>query len=201
MPKQLDTRERLFEIALGLFGHRGYGSVSIRELCREAGIRESSFYNHYPAKQALLDRVLAEVGAHMRSPRLLEGQRELWPGKGLEELLVGGVDLFLEAWQSVRLRQLWVVLSHEQYRNAAVAALMTDEQAHRIASTEAMFRFLMEAGRMHPGDAHQLALLYVHAISSLKLEYVRALHHGLEASGLAATLRTLAAHFARQWAR
>ena len=67
VPKQPDTRDRLFDIALRLFGRHGYGSVSIRAICREAGIRESSFYNHYPSKQALRDRVLAETDAHVVS--------------------------------------------------------------------------------------------------------------------------------------
>jgi len=199
MPKQTDTRERLFEISLRLFGQRGYSSVSIRELCREAGIRESSFYNHYPAKQALLDRVMAEIGAHMRSPRLLERQEELWDRLGLEELLVGGIELFLQAWTSVRLRHLWGVLAHEQYRNAAVAALMAGEQAYRIACTAEMFRVLMDRGRMRPGDSGRLASLYVHAVASMKVEYVRALHHDQEVSAQAEALRDLAITFARQW--
>ena len=200
MPKQLDTRERLFEIALRQFGRLGYGSVSIRAICREAGIRESAFYNHYRSKQALLDRVIEEVGAHMRSPRLLERQEERWTGLGLEELLVGGIELFLEAWQSVRLRHLWVVLAHEQYRNESVAALMAGEQDYRIACTSGMFQGLMDQGRMRAGDARRLARLYVHAVASLKLEYVRALHHDLEVDTAAASLRDLAVHFARQWA-
>jgi len=200
MPKQRDTRERLFEIALRLFGQRGYGSVSIREICRQAGIRESSFYNHYPSKQALLDRVLEEIGAHMRSPRLLERQDELWARMGLEPLLVGGIELFLEAWKNVRLQHLWVVLSHEQYRNAAVSALMAGEQEYRIARTAEMFTALMDGGRMRPGDARALAALYVHAVASMKLEYVRALHHDQAVPAQAAALRDLAFHFARSWA-
>lgn len=200
MVKRIDTRERLFDIALDLFGRKGYGSVSIREICREADIRESSFYNHYPSKRSLLERVIAEVGAYMRSPRLLERQPECWPRMSLAELLDGGISLFLEGWSKPRLRRLWVVLSHEQYRSDAVAELMAGEQAFRIGCTAEMFKALMEAGRMRVDDPYQAATLYVHAISSLKLEYVRNLHHDQDVSGLVHLMRQLAAHFAEQWA-
>jgi AcrR family transcriptional regulator len=197
---QSDTRERLFDISLDLFGRRGYGSVSIREICREAGIRESSFYNHYPSKQSLLERVITEVGAYMHSPRLLERQPECWSRMSLAELLDGGISLFMEGWSHVRLRRLWIVLSHEQYRSDAVAVLMANEQAFRIACTAEMFQSLMTTGRMRADDPRRAATLYVHAISSLKLEYVRNLHHDQDVSVLARLMREVAAHFAEQWA-
>ena len=200
MVKTTDTRERLFDLALEHFGKRGYGSVSIRELCRGAGIRESSFYNHYPSKLSLLERVITEVASYMRSPRLLERQPECWSRLGLAGLLEGGIDLFIEGWDKPRLRRLWIVLSHEQYRSEAVAALMAGEQAFRIDCTAEMFQALMEAGRMRKGDARQAAALWVHAISSLKLDYVRGLHHGQDVSPLVRQMRDLAAHFAEQWA-
>ncbi len=47
----------------------------IREICREAGICVSSFYNYYPAKKALLDRVIGDRGAHMRYPLQLDQEK------------------------------------------------------------------------------------------------------------------------------
>jgi len=58
----------------------------------------------------------------------------------------------------------------------------------------------MDAGRMRAGDARLAATLYVHAISSLKLEYVRNLHHDQDVSGLTRLMREVAAHFAEHWA-
>lgn len=91
------------------------------------------------------------------------------------------------------------MLSHEQYRDPAVAALMAEEQAFRIDCTAEMFQALMEAGLMRKGDARRAAALWVHAISSLKLDYVRSLHHGQDVSPLVGQMRDLAAHFAEQW--
>ena len=47
----MTTKEKIVETALELFSQRGYGGVSIRDIAREVGIRESSIYNHFPGKQ------------------------------------------------------------------------------------------------------------------------------------------------------
>lgn len=199
MPRQEDTRDRLYLTALEMFSRKGFGGVSIREICAAAGIRESSLYNHYPSKQALLDRALQEMAAYMESPRLLERQPSIWAEKDLRTLLVGGVAISLEAWSDGRLRQLWMALSHEQYSNPSVAELMNREQENRISYTTEMFQSLMAAGRMKTGHPRKLASLYVHAMSSLKLEYVLKLHHGLDPEGHALIIRQLAEHFADLW--
>lgn len=199
MPRSEDTRDRLYDIALDLFARKGFGGVSIREICTAAGIRESSLYNHYPSKQALLDRAIEEMSTYMHSPKLLERQQQSWRVQSLKGLLTGGVKLFLEAWSNAHLRQLWMVLSHEQYQNEAVAALMNREQANRIAWTRDMFAFLMAEGRMQQGDATLLATTYVHAMSSLKLEYVLRLHHQQHPEQHAGLIKKVALAFANQW--
>lgn len=199
MPRQVATKDRLYAIALELFGRKGFGAVSIREICAAAGIRESSLYNHYPSKQALLDRAIEEMGAYMHSPELFERKKAAWSSLGLRDLLKGGVARSLEAWNNEHLRQLWMVLSHEQYQSEPVAALLNREQENRIAYTTDMFSHLMAAGRMRPSDARLLAATYVHAMSSLKLEYVLRLHHGMNPEGHARLIHQLAETFSAQW--
>ncbi len=48
------TRERILAAALDLFAQHGFGGASMRELARRVGIRESSLYNHFPGKAAIL---------------------------------------------------------------------------------------------------------------------------------------------------
>jgi AcrR family transcriptional regulator len=199
MPRSIDTRERIFEISLRLFGDRGYDAVSIREICREVGIRESSFYNHYHAKRALLERVFAEMGVYLRPPEPPGNPSDFSERLPLAALLERDITRSLEAWREGRLRRLWIVLSQEQYRSREVADLMAGEQAHRIARTTGLFRALMASGRMRPGDADLLAACYVHALTSMRLDYVRGLHHGLDVTVLVRLLHDFAAHFAGQW--
>ena len=52
------TKERILEAAAELFARRGFPGVSIRDITRTVGIKESSLYNHFRHKEALLEAVL-----------------------------------------------------------------------------------------------------------------------------------------------
>ena len=50
----MNTKEKIFNVALDLFSQKGYDSVSLREIAEEVGIKKSSIYSHYPSKEAIL---------------------------------------------------------------------------------------------------------------------------------------------------
>lgn len=56
--KNLSTREVIFRAAVKLFSQKGYHGTSIRDLAREAGIKESSVYNHFQGKETILQAIL-----------------------------------------------------------------------------------------------------------------------------------------------
>ena len=69
----MDTREQILQTALRQFSRRGYHAVSIRDICGEVGIKESSLYYHFTNKRALLEALLerfAQKAAHFT--RLLD---------------------------------------------------------------------------------------------------------------------------------
>jgi len=52
------TKERILEVSLELFSQRGYSAVSIRDICKSVGIKESSVYYHFENKQNIFDVLL-----------------------------------------------------------------------------------------------------------------------------------------------
>ena len=62
MAKQ-NTKEKIFEVSIDLFSQYGYDGVSIRQIAKEVGIKESSIYNHYPSKESILDDRNAKGGS------------------------------------------------------------------------------------------------------------------------------------------
>lgn len=50
----MNTKEKIFNVALDLFSKKGYDSVSLREIADEVGIKKSSIYSHYSSKEAIL---------------------------------------------------------------------------------------------------------------------------------------------------
>lgn len=54
----MSTKEKIIETALELFSQRGYDGVSVRDIARAVGIRESSLYNHFENKRAIFDGIV-----------------------------------------------------------------------------------------------------------------------------------------------
>lgn len=52
------TREKILDVSLELFSQRGYSAVSIRDICKCVGIKESSVYYHFENKQSIFDVLL-----------------------------------------------------------------------------------------------------------------------------------------------
>ncbi len=55
---ELTTREKILDVAIDSIARRGFEAVSIRDIAREVGIRESSIYNHFKSKYEILDTII-----------------------------------------------------------------------------------------------------------------------------------------------
>ena len=53
----MNTKDRILEAAIELFAEKGFSEVSVREITRAVGIKESSMYNHFESKQQILDEI------------------------------------------------------------------------------------------------------------------------------------------------
>lgn len=53
-----DTKQRILEVSLNLFSQSGFSAVSIRDICKQVQIKESSVYYHFKNKQAIFDELL-----------------------------------------------------------------------------------------------------------------------------------------------
>ena len=63
----MDTKSRIMDVAVHMFSERGYEAVSIRDICGEVGIKESSLYYHFRNKQDILDSLFARFEEHVNS--------------------------------------------------------------------------------------------------------------------------------------
>lgn len=61
MYERVNTKENIEDIALRLFSKRGYHAVSIRDICKEVGIKESTIYYYFKNKRAIMDSVLSKI--------------------------------------------------------------------------------------------------------------------------------------------
>ena len=61
----MNTKEKIMDVALNMFSERGYEAVSIRDICGEVGIKESTLYYHFKNKKDILDSLVEKFRAHI----------------------------------------------------------------------------------------------------------------------------------------
>ncbi len=57
------TKQRILDVSLDLFSQNGFSAVSVRDICKRVGIKESSVYYHFKNKQSILDDLLQHFEA------------------------------------------------------------------------------------------------------------------------------------------
>ena len=168
------TQERLFLSAVYLFSVKGYNAVGIRELCRSVGVKESSFYNHYPSKEALLDSIFA---------RFAEGsQKIVMSDKEIEEMAAGGIRAFLEANMA---KLLAVTGDNVVYHTIMQIVLMEsyiNPKAYELAKknlyfirreyTERVLERMVALGGVKPCDVAQVTAEYYYALKGLLNDFL-----------------------------
>ena len=61
----MSTKEKIMDVALQMFSERGYEAVSIRDICGEVGIKESTLYYHFKNKKDILDSLIDKFKTHI----------------------------------------------------------------------------------------------------------------------------------------
>jgi TetR/AcrR family transcriptional repressor of nem operon len=66
MKKTCETKEKLLQVGFDLIWDSSYGSVSVDDICKRAGINKGSFYHFFPSKAEL---VVAAYEEHWKEKR------------------------------------------------------------------------------------------------------------------------------------
>lgn len=168
-----NTKDKIFETALDLFSQKGYSAVSIREITRTVGIKESSLYNHFKNKEQILESILT----HFRT----DFSKTMPPLEALDEILNNSTtDVFFKAghrnfktyMENVHAQKMWRVLQVEQFREPmARDIILNDFFQSTIDFLEIVFKKLIEMKRIKPIDPRLLAVEYQYPAFSLLAEY------------------------------
>lgn len=68
MKKPCETKEKLMQVGFDLMWDNSYGSVSVDDICKRAGINKGSFYHFFPSKA---DLAVAAYDEHWKEKRPL----------------------------------------------------------------------------------------------------------------------------------
>ncbi len=76
-----DTRQALIDSAVTLFSTKWYGTVSVAEICRAAGLSNGAFYRYFKGKEeifcAILDHVVRQIERALRPLASMEPSQRL----------------------------------------------------------------------------------------------------------------------------
>ena len=122
----MNTREKIMDVALHMFSERGYEAVSIRDICGEVGIKESTLYYHFKNKKDILDSLVEKFRSHIDGllthvDKITEKPAKK-EGKDIENQMVDSymMDSYLfDPFCNLMLRLMMI----EQFHNEEIRAL------------------------------------------------------------------------------
>lgn len=167
------TKSDILFACIELFAQAGFSAVSVREITRRVGIKESSLYNHFRSKDEIIETVYANY--RMELSRLLpspEAADAMLDGMEPEMFFQQGLDLFKISYDNPVMEKLWRIVQIEQFRDARARNIYIEDIRDRIFDFLArVFGRLMQAGKIETSDPTELAAAYQYPIFAMMLEY------------------------------
>ena len=129
--KKRETRNRLADVAAGLFAERGYDAVSVSDVASAAGVADQTVYNYFPTKPDLVFDLAQEM---LERSRRCVAEREvaLTPAEALCASVHEDIDQFVAGDPALaRGEYLALSVANEDVRRYAMR--FRHDQAEAIA--------------------------------------------------------------------
>ena len=138
-----ETERKILHAALELMRERGFDKVSIRDICKAAGITSGAFYHHFSSKEDMLEYGFAPLDDYMRS--VLERSADESPDQRLWRLL-SAYGRFMEGSGEL-------IGRYYQRRIAEPSTKSMDESRYTLRAMVECFRQAEEEGILAPGHS------------------------------------------------
>ncbi len=107
-----ETRSRILQQAMTLFGSQGYDATGVAGICAAARVSKGAFYHHFAGKQVVFLNLLEEwlgsveldlAGALAQAPNVVEGLLGMAERtRAIFSAADGRLSIFLEFWAQAR---------------------------------------------------------------------------------------------------
>ena len=140
-----NTKERIFDVSIDLFSQYGYDGVSIRQIAKEVGIKESSIYNHYQSKESILESILSYYINEM----LKEEAPVMQPKENLnmdfDHFYKEGSDRFISKLSEEKMMKITRIFLVESYHNEKIKHFVKEAIiGYAINGWEDLFNLMKE---------------------------------------------------------
>lgn len=166
------TKEKIFDASVDLFSKKGFNDVSVREIAKQAGIREGSIYNHYKNKEAILDAIIDFFKSELAKSNLPEEEGSSLMDQSPEVFFESGVRMFMARINISQMEKIWRLVCIETYRNEKIREFFKKELLEEpLVEWENIFRIMIEKKMIKPVNPQTLANEYWSFAIFLIFEY------------------------------
>ncbi|MDP3305815.1 MAG: helix-turn-helix domain-containing protein [Erysipelotrichaceae bacterium] len=177
--ERLTIKEKIIYKALCLFATRGYGLVSVRDISRAVGIKESSLYNHFANKQDIFDTIVCvceqralESNVALSMQDTLNGDYKPYEGIAMEQLLLVTTSLFKFYVEDDYMSKFRQMLMIEQFNSEQMGELYRKLFIDAaIEHQTQLFKYLMNQGWLKVADPSAVALDFYGPVFMLMNKY------------------------------
>ncbi len=166
------TKTRIFEAAVELFAARGYHGTSIRDLAKKVGIKESSIYNHFPGKAAILQAIMDyQMEGFQNSLKALDNLKAM----NLEftdpiEFWLAGTEEFLKHQPPLN-EPVSRIIINEMFLNEQCRDFVVNKQYKAQKElTLTILTAMRDMGLIRDCNINMAAQQYVYMIQGLEME-------------------------------
>lgn len=173
--KGLETKRRILDIASDLFARNGYDGVSLRQIAKNTGIKESSLYNHFQSKADILETLFDEfiISVPLTRPSDEEIDKMLLIMEP-EEVFK---NILFHVGKSVigTLSNTAMIIHYEKFRNPRAVEMYYKYIIHEPTDYyERLIHKMIERNMVKPVDARIIAEQYNYVSIALTKEYIMA---------------------------
>jgi len=175
---KINTKEKIFEKSIELFSRKGCNGVSMRQIAKEVGIKESSIYNHYKSKDELIDSIfdyfLSSIKNYRPSDLELNKMMDYMSPEDLLKHLVVSYGRSLNG----KLDSIAMIIYSEQFKNEKAKKLMLEcilkEPSTYITK---LLNMMMEKNLIKKVDTVLVAEEYNNRLVAITFEYAHAVNN------------------------
>lgn len=168
----MNTKDKILEVSLSMFSASGYNAVSIRDICGEVGIKESSIYYHFKNKQDILDSLMNKFEEYINSLLLVLQSQTVTGRQGLSfdwmDIYFFNQYLFDPFCNKMMRLMLNEQFHNEKLREAYEKWLFTEPRKIETG----VFLMLAEVGIMSYADATRTGLDFHAYMTMLTYKYL-----------------------------
>lgn len=168
------TKQKILEVAVDLFSKKGFNGVSVREIARNVGIKESSLYNHYQNKDDILVKIFdyyeTEIEKATPSEEYLAEKINSLP---VNEFWEKGMTNFQRATQKPLMQKISKIVLLEMFKNERARDIALNELFRRQQKlVETIFGLMQKRNMVKQDlDPEFLAAEYAYGLLAMQFEY------------------------------